>query len=489
MLPFLSLLSLLACDPGSLSDLLAAPADPPHQGEPAGLIYEIYVRSFQDSDGDGIGDLNGVRARLDHLSGLGVGTIWLMPLLQSFGPAGYDVTDFDTITAAYGSPDDLAALVEEANALDMRVIVDLPFNHVHRSHPWFEAAETGPDSDLRSWFRFEGRAPEGERWFASQAEGSYYAYFGEEMPDLDWERPAVQEAMGAVFDRWLEAGADGYRLDAVLMLVEEGEVVEGSDGSHALMAELYARTHAAHPDTFFLAEASAWEVEDSVSWLGGEDAPESDAVLDFPRRDALLDAVESGEVQALVDLIDTQVRLGGAANMAGFLGSHDVDRLPEIVPDPEARRALRVAQLLLPGAPVLYYGEELDLPNASTGTGQDYAMRAPMPWSADHDAGFTTGSAWFTLDPGYREGWNVADQEADPESMLHLIRALSCLRAAHGLDEDTGWEPEDAGSSVLAFTRDDGRLSVRVNLRAQAADGLAGWGFAVQSERGAGCGL
>lgn len=404
-----------------------------------------------------------------------MGTIWLMPLFEAYGPAGYDVTDFDQLEAAYGDPDDLARLVDDAHARGMRVIVDLPFNHVHRSHPWFQAAEADASSAMRSWFVYADPQPAEERWWPSAAGGSYYAYFGDEMPDLDWTAPEVRAAMSEVLRRWLEAGADGYRLDAVLMLVEEEGVVEGAPASHALLAELYAQSRAEHPDTFFLAEASAWEVEDSVSWLGSADAPESDAVLDFPRLDAMMAVADGGEVQALVDLVSTQVSLGGAGGMAGFLGSHDLPRLAERVPDADARRALRVVQLLLPGSPVLYYGEELDLADARTGTGQDWAMRAPMPWSAEHGAGFSTGNPWFPPDPTYLEGQNVADQEADPRSPLQLTRWLGCLRAWYGLDEDGDWTPYEPEPGVLAFTREtgSGRLLVVANLQAAASGALS----------------
>jgi len=474
MLPVL-LSRKLGCAPPCALEGRAAP----HVGPTPGLTYEIYVRSFQDSDGDGLGDLEGVRGRLDYLAGLGVETIWLMPLFQSFGPAGYHVTDFDTMTAAYGDPDDLAALVADAHARGMRVLLDLPLNHVHRSHPWFAAANADEQSPYRGWFRFDATR-EGPRWFPSEAGGDYYAYFGADMPDLDWTRDEVHDTLLAGFDRWLDLGADGYRLDAVLMLEEDGDVVEGADGSHELLATLYAELRESHPDAVFLAEASAWEVADSVSWLGSEDAPESDAVLDFPRRDALLAAADLGDASGLIDVIEAQIALGGGGGMAGFLGSHDVDRLPDVVESAEARRALRVAQLLSPGSPVIYYGEELDMPDASTGTGQDDAQRAPMAWDRSSEAGFTTVDAWFPADPSYAAGVNVDDEDADPASMLNLVRWLGCLRAAHDLDADLGWEVAEASPAVLAFSRASGALDVRINLSGASVDGLDPWAFEVQ---------
>lgn len=445
------------------------------QRESAGLTYEIYVRSFADADGDGIGDLEGVRAHLDYLEALGVRTLWLMPVFPAFGPAGYDVTDFESVTSEYGDSAALAALVDDAHALNMRVILDLPLNHTHRDHAWFVAAETG-DAAARGHYRFRDETPT-DGWHASVTEGSYYAYFGADMPDLDWTDVTTRSAMERTLESWLDAGVDGYRLDAVLMLVEEGETVEGATASHTLLGELIDAARADHEDTFFLAEASEWEVDRAVSWLDAPEAPGADAVLDFPRHDAALEAYATGSAAPLLEVLAEEG--ADAGSMAAFLGSHDLDRLPNVVEDGRARRALRVAQFLLPGSPVLYYGEELDLANATTGTGQDYAMRAPMPWSSGPGAGFTDATPWFPPDPSHAEGMNVTDETQDPDSMLSLIRVLMGLREAWQLDTytDTTYRTEDP--RVLSFVRETpaGSLHVEVNLSGDTAGGLDPWGY------------
>lgn len=447
----------------------------PLQREAAGLTYEIYVRSFADTDGDGIGDLQGVRTHLDYLQALGVRTLWLMPVFPAFGPAGYDVTDFESVTSEYGDAAALAALVEDAHALNMRVILDLPLNHTHRDHPWFVAAETGNPTD-RGHYRYRDEAPT-DGWHASSTSGSYYGYFGADLPDLDWTDTTTRGAMEGVVQSWLDAGVDGYRFDAVLMLVEEGDTVEGAAGSHTLLGELIAAARARHEDTFFLAEASEWEVDRAVSWLDSPGAPGADAVLDFPRHDAALEAYAIGSAAPLLEVLAEQG--ADAGSMAAFLGSHDLDRLPDVVDDSRARRALRVAQFLLPGAPVLYYGEELDLANATTGTGQDHAMRAPMPWSSGPGAGFTDATPWFPPDPSFSAGINVADEAQDPTSMLSLVHVLMGLRAAWQLDTctDTTYRTEDP--RVLSFVRQtpSGSLHVEVNLSAEAVGGLTPWGY------------
>jgi len=415
------------------------PAPPP---ERAGLTYEIYVRSFYDSDGDGTGDLDGVRLKLDYLESIGVQTLWLMPVFPAFGPAGYDVQDFGSLTPEYGDEAALRALVDEAHARGMRVLLDFPLNHVHREHPWFLAAAEG-DSIYRDYFVYGG---EGECWWPDAQGGNYYAYFGPDMPDLDWTDDRLAFLMGLLLSQWLEV-VDGYRLDAVLMLVEEDGVTEGSTASHALVAGVAQR----FPGKFFLAEASEWEVERSTSWL-----EEAQAVTDFPRREALLLAAAEGDAAHVAEVIAEQGTR--AEGMASFLGSHDVDRLASLVADPGQRRALMVANMLLPGNPVIYYGEELDLPNAQTASGQDHAWRAPMPWDGSSQAGFTTGTPWFTPDPSYQRGVNVEAEDQDPGSMLNLVRALACVRAE---TEGAAASTPVASGSVLRWTR--GEVSVEVD--------------------------
>jgi alpha-glucosidase len=439
----LSIVALLAC---SLEEAVL-----PARG---GLVYEVYVRSFQDSDDDGVGDLEGLRGRLPYVASLGTDTLWLMPVFPGMGPGGYDVTDFDTINQAYGDESALYAVVADAHALGMEVLLDLPLNHTGSEHPWFVAAEAG-DSDMRDRYLF-ARAPSDENWYASE-DGSYYAYFGPTFPDLDWREEAARAPMLEVFDRWLEV-ADGYRLDAVITLVEDKGRLEDTDATHALLAELYARAGG----RTLLAEASMHDVDGSFAYLGEED-PESDLVLDFPRNDALIAAFLTGDADLLRDVVDAQGPQ--AVRAASFLGSHDVSRLSARLPSVPARRAAMVAHLLLPGRPVLYYGEEIDLPEADdTCLGQDWCMRAPMAWTSGAAGGFTDVMPWFTPDASYADGVIVADELQDPDSMLALVTTLGQLRA----DSDAVRGPAIAwlGSDdrVLAFERTYGDEVVAVTI-------------------------
>lgn len=433
-----------------------------------GLTYEIYVRSYQDTDGDGIGDFPGVESRLDHIDSLGVDTLWLMPVFPARGPAGYDVEDFETLTAEYGTVEELDSLVEAAHERGIRVLLDLPFNHTSRTHPWFAEAEADPGSESRGMYRFSDTQWDPYRWFEAEGGGYYYAFFGGELPDLDWRDAEVQARMTAVWDQWLEH-VDGYRLDAVRVLVETTTDITDTDETHALLADLYARTRAAHPDARLLAEASCETAEDSASYLGAA-APEADAVIDFPRREAMLAAFTDSEPDVLLALLEDSEAAGGLSGSAPYLQSHDLSRLPAYVADPAARRALEVTLLTLPGNPILYYGEELDIADATTATGQDYAWRAPMAWDRTSNGGFTTSTAWLTPDPGYLSGLNVADAEADPDSLLHLIRGASCVRSAVAGGEWQALDTSDPHVFSYSWTTATGLVVVAVNL----SDGAIG---------------
>lgn len=432
-----------------------------------GLVYEVYVRSYQDSDGDGIGDLEGLQSRLGHVEALGVDTLWLMPVFPAFGPAGYDVEDFGSVTPEYGDLAALDALVADAHARGMRVLLDLPFNHVHANHPWFVAAEAGDDA-ARARFVYADTPGDDGRWWPSAAGGWYYGYFGPAMPDLDYDNPAVLAEMSAVWDTWLDH-VDGFRLDAVLMLDEEDGVTEGAPAAHAALGALVDAARAAHPEVCLLAEASEWEAGRTATWLDSGLWSGADRVLDFVRQDALVDAGATGDSGGLRDVLAIEGEADGFDGMGTFLGSHDLARLPARIPDAARREAARVVQLLLPGAPVLYYGEELDLADATSGTGQDYAMRAPMPWDDSEHAGFTTGWPWFVPDPGYRDGANVAAQQAEPDSPLAVVQAVGALRREWHLEEGDTWRPV-AGlpAGVVGFRRVSsvGEVTVYANLGA-----------------------
>lgn len=407
---------------------LSSPVAP--RAEPdGGLIYEIFVRSFQDSDGDGVGDLAGVTARLDHLESLGVTALWLMPIFESPDRSGYAPVSWSAVEADYGGEADFDSLVEAAADRGMRVLLDVPFNHTSAEHPWFQAALAEPDSPHVTDYLFSEHQWDEVRWFPTGDGRFYYGFFGQDYPDLDLTRVSVMDRLSPALGAWLDRGAGGYRVDAVLQLIEDDEQVSDSRASHCLMAWVTQEIHQADPTALVLSEAWSQLPARNLSWLGDEAAPESDLVLDVPRWWANLVTWRFGDTAELRAVLQAELDAGQEGRVAPYLGSHDVDRSTLTIEDARARRAAMVLHLLGPGQPVLYYGEEIDLPSPDPTGLPDLPQRGPMLWDDTLHAGFTSGAPWFPVDPDYLDGRTVAAQAEDEGSMLSLVRALAALRA------------------------------------------------------------
>jgi alpha-amylase len=414
------------------------------------VFYEVFVRSFADSDGDGVGDLAGLTARLDHLNDgdptggndLGVDALWLMPVFESPSYHGYDVVDYDSIDGEYGSEEDFDRFLAEAHRRGMRVILDLVVNHTGRDHPWFVEAAASPASPRRDWYVWRQDDPGwtqpwgGDHRTWHPADGAfYYGIFWGGMPDLDWRHPPVREEMAAIALRWLDRGVDGFRLDATRHLVANGPGALQNDQpeTHAALREFAAAVRARHPDALLVGEN--WtDTETIATYYGstaeialGDELPMS---FDFPLAEAILQAVAAGDARPVAD----QLAAIAAAYPPGvldatFLTNHDQTRLAtRLDGDPGALRLAAALLLTLPGTPFLYYGEEVGLANGPGAA--DPAKRTPMPWEDDSPGGgFTTGEPWHPFAPG-RDTANVADQQADPASLFAWYRELIALRRA-----------------------------------------------------------
>ncbi|MCB9648707.1 MAG: DUF3459 domain-containing protein [Deltaproteobacteria bacterium] len=464
------------------------PTSPNEQGWWRGTVgYEVFVRSFADSDGDGIGDFQGLTARLDYLndgdpttsSDLGVDAIWLMPIHPSPSYHGYDIADYRGLRPEYGDFDDFEAFVTAAHGRGMRVILDFVLNHSAKTHPWFESAAMGPQAEFRGYYVWRDEDPGWTRswdrrpvWF--EENGSYYyALFGELLPDLNLANPVVEEEVFESMRFWASKGVDGFRVDAARHLFEsdDGQLADQPE-THAFMQRMRERLHAEYPDVLLLAEA--WVGVDTLRDYWG-DGYEYQLAFSFDVAATIKDAIKNGTPQGLkVVLRNSAEAYPDRGYEAPFLSNHDQERtLRTLLKDIPSSRLAAATLLAMPGTPFLYYGEELGM--AGGGTPQDEDKRAPLPWTDEAPGkGFTTGDPWWaSTEPA---GVEVAAQRDVDGSMWSLYRDLIALRHLHPALGDGGQDlvPVSGSTSVLAWTRSKGSETVLfvANFSADPATGL-----------------
>ena len=466
-------------------------AAPPAPAAPSGwwrgaVFYEVFVRSFADSNGDGIGDLPGLIDKLDyrndgHPEGgddLGVDGIWLMPINASPSYHGYDVTDYKAVNPDYGDLATFDKLVAEAHKRGLRVITDFVINHSSSQHPWFVSSQAGPSADKRDWYSWRDTPPEGWKrpWDASpvwhEANGShYYALFWSGMPDLNLANPAVEAEMHDVARFWLARGMDGFRVDAVRHLFEtEDGVLADAEANHPFLRRLRATLDKEFPEALVVAEA--WSgAEDQVRYYGQGD--EFHMGFSFETADKLKSAVKDGVRSELNQLLDKVTKVFPDRFFeAPFLTNHDMPRvMRQLGGDAQGMRLAAALLLAWQGAPFLYYGEEIGMVGGEGG--EDEKKRTPMRWTGEGPGvGFTSGTPWFAV-PDEAPGVDVATQAADPKSLLSLYRRLIAARRAHPALRTGSTErlELDAGPGVVAFVRasESERVLVVVNLAREAA--------------------
>lgn len=444
--------------------------------------YEIFVRSFADSDGDGIGDLRGITARLDYLNDgnprtttdLGVRCIWLMPVAASPSYHGYDVSDYYRVNPQYGTAADFTRLVAAAHRRGIKVLVDLVLNHASNQHPYFQEALRDTASPHRSWFRFSATKPDtrgiwGQTiWHKSPVRDEYYyGLFSSEMPDLNYETPAVRSEATNVARFWLkQMGVDGFRLDAISFLVEDSTRVDHTAGTHAVLREFSRNVKRISPAAFTIGE-----VWDSIGAQLPYYPDQLDAHFTFEASDALLDAARTGSARKLLAPFLRMQHALPPDRWSPFLHNHDQTRTMTALGGDLSRVRLATTLLLtLPGLPFLYYGEEIGM----SGDKPDPQLRTPMQWTGGRAGGFTTGSPWAQLRPDSATA-NVQAQDRDRASLLNLHRRLIHLRAQNGALGGGELIPLDASNdAVAAYLRRDGTRIVMVvaNLGATALSGV-----------------
>lgn len=399
-----------------------------------GVCYEVFVRSFYDSNGDGVGDLNGLIDKLDYINDgnpastrdLGADCIWLMPVTASPSYHGYDVSDYYRVEPAYGTNADFKRLVAEAHRRGIAVLVDMVLNHTSSQHPHFQAALRDTTSPYRAWYRFSpvplGKGPWGQdAWHRSPVRNEYYyGVFSGEMPDLDYHTPAVRQEAEHIADFWLRTmGVDGFRLDAVPYLVEDGRCLIGCAGTHAFLREYAAHLRDVAPEAW-----TVGEVWGNIDTLMPYYPDQLTSYFGFELADSLLSAVRTGRPAGLLDgflrLQDTLPPW----RWSPLLSNHDGTRsFTKLGGDPSRARMAATLLLTLPGLPFVYYGEEIGM----TGDKPDPRLRTPMQWSAGSGAGFTTGKEWESPQPDSLTT-TVAAEDGDPHSLLNLYRRLIHLR-------------------------------------------------------------
>ena len=468
------------------------------------VIYQVHVRAFQDSDGDGIGDFRGLTERLDYIQDLGVTAIWLLPFYPSpLKDDGYDIAAHRDVHPSYGTLRDFRRFLREAHARGLRVITELVLNHTSDQHEWFQRARRAAAGSRHRNFYVWSDTPdeypgvriifqdfEPSNWSWDPVAGAYFWHrFYANQPDLNYDSPDVRRAMFSVVDFWLEMGVDGLRLDAVPYLYErEGTNCENLPETHAYLRALRKHIDAKFPDRMLLAEANKWP-EDAVQYFG--DGDECHMAFHFPLMPRMFMATQMEDRFPIVDILTQTPAIPEGAQWAIFLRNHDELTLEMVTDeerdymyrvyadDPQARINLgirrRLAPLLgndrrlielmngllfsLPGTPVVYYGDEIGMGD-NFYLGDRNGVRTPMQWSADRNAGFSRANPQqlylpVVSDPEYG-AVNVEAQHRNPNSLLWCMRRLIALRKRHSAFGRGTFEfvPSD-NRKVLTFLRSD----------------------------------
>ncbi len=454
------------------------------------VLYCLDAQTFYDSDGDGCGDFRGLTERIDHLAGIGVTCLWLMPFFPSpERDDGYDIVDFYAVDPKLGSLGDLVELVRTANDRGIRVIADLVVNHTSINHPWFQSARSSPDSPYRDFYVWADEKPpekpgdvvfpdqESSNWTYDRKAGKWYLHrFYSEQPDLNVADPRVRDEVAKVMGFWLQQGLAGFRMDAVPFLIEPHGMPPGAiQDPHDLLADLRAYLGRRRGDAVLLGEVNL-PPEDQVAFFGADGRRELDLMFDFHAMQYTYLALVREDAAPLADALSRLPEIPVECQWASFLRNHDeltLDQLSDeerqevfdrFAPDEDMRlygrgirrrlppmlggddRWLRMAYSLmfsLPGTPVLFYGEEIGLGENPDLPGR-MAVRTPMQWTGAPSAGFSSAPPDALVRPlpalpgSDPDAVNAAAQRRDPGSLLNWFeRLIRRRRESHALGHGT----------------------------------------------------
>jgi alpha-glucosidase len=460
-----------------------------------GIIYQVYPRSFLDSNGDGIGDLPGIMSKLDYLSWLGIDAVWLSPVFPSpMADFGYDISNYTDIHPLFGTLADFDRLVAEAHGRHLKVILDYAPNHTSDQHPWFVASRSSPDHPKRAWYIWCDPAPDGgppnnwrsvfggSAWECDATTGQYYYHaYLKEQPDLNWRHPEVQTAMLDVLRFWLDRGVDGFRVDALRQLIKDDQrrdnppnptyhpdrgpydallPIYTTDRSevHTMIA-LMRRLVDAYEERLLIGELYV-PIDRLVTYYGvgasGVHLPFNFHLIHVPW--------QAPHIRRLIEAYEAALPQGAWPNWV--LGNHDQHRLASRIGMAQARVAA-ILLLTLRGTPTLYYGDELGMGDVQIppqlvqdpweknvpglGLGRD-PERSPMQWDNRSNAGFSAGTPWLPIATDYQT-INVATAGEDPTSILTLYRQLIALRRATSALSIGSYVGLPAHGDVLAYVR------------------------------------
>lgn len=468
------------------------------------IIYELHVKAFCDSDGNGLGDFRGLTGKLDYLQDLGVNTLWLLPFYPSpFRDDGYDISDYRKIHPEYGTLADARQFIQEAHKRDLKVITELVINHTSDQHPWFQAARRAPPGSSKRnfyvWSDTDKKFPETRiiftdteksNWAWDEVAQAYYWHrFFSHQPDLNFDNPAVVKAVIRIMRFWLDMGVDGLRLDAIPYLcVREGTDNENLPETHAVIRQMRAVIDAHYQDRMLLAEANQWP-EDVRQYFGAGD--ECHMAYHFPLMPRIYMAVAQEDRHPIVEIMQQTPDIPDNCQWAIFLRNHDELTLEMVThrerdymyqmyaADPRMRVNVgirrRLAPLMennrdkielmnfllmtMPGSPILYYGDEIGMGD-NIFLGDRNGVRTPMQWSPDRNAGFSRADPQRLflppiMDPIYGyEAVNVEAQQRSPSSLLHWTKRLIAVRKAHRAFGRGGLQFLEPGNrKVLAYIR------------------------------------
>ena len=450
------------------------------------VFYEVFVRSFQDSDGDGVGDLAGLTAQLDYLNDgdpetsadLGVDALWLMPIKKSPSYHGYDVTDYQAVNPDYGTLEDFDRLLAAAHERGIKVIIDFVLNHSSSKHPWFKQSRS-PESKYRDYYVWRDRPD--DRWkrpwdgapvWHKTRSGYFYGLFWSGMPDLNLAHPEVEAHMVDAMRFWLDRGIDGFRVDAVRYLhqTDDGQIAD-VPATHAFIKKL-RRQLADYPSAVWVGEA--WTDMTKVAKYYGDGGDEFQLAFSFDIASAIIEAVNDGNRASLNQALATAGSVMTDRGFeAPFLTNHDMPRvMRSLSGDAGAMRVAAATMMAMPGTPFIYYGEEIGMQGGPLPRDED--KRTPMRWTdAQPGFGFTTANkTWHSsAEP---PGISVAAQRGRDGSLWTLYRDLIALRHAHfALADGDATTPSitDGSRGVIAILRHskDQRALFVANLHTDAA--------------------